>query len=511
MNLVSQEPAEASLTIKASNTDILVNRDILAQFIEHLGMCIENGIWTYNPSTKEMLDAPLDRVRKDLFDAIDALKIPLLRWPGGCFSDTYHWKDGIGSPRENRPRRKNRAWGGIRNILGPLGPMERNHFGTDEFLALCEKLGTKALINVNYGSGTPEEAAEWVKYIGAERAPIWGIANEIYGIWETGHAKTPEEYASRYLEFAKAMKAADPGIKLLAVGHNWNSAWNRAVLIGTKGYIDYLSIHLYFQTRSNPLKLISSNPIPRTEAMYYCEINSHLAYERLVQQTEADIDAIYGDAPDKCKIAFDEWNIWTTFKQIIRADAPSYNLMDGLWCALILNMLVRHAATIGMANYAQLVNVIGLILTYDDAIVLTPQYHVFKLYGDLLQEKLLHVDVKCDAVASKKFTSEFPAENAPVIDAMATISKDGNMISVFVVNKHFKESRRVTITFDENAGLKNSPTVSAWIMTHDDPFIANTLEKPNEIGLHELTIPAGTHMTIDMPAHSLVGIKMQVQ
>ena len=107
MNPVLQEPAEVSLTIKASNTDILVNRDILAQFIEHLGMCIENGIWTYKPSKKEMLDAPLDRVRKDLFDAIDALKIPLLRWPGGCFSDTYHWKDGIGMPREKRPTRKN--------------------------------------------------------------------------------------------------------------------------------------------------------------------------------------------------------------------------------------------------------------------------------------------------------------------------------------------------------------------------------------------------------------------
>ncbi|HME52135.1 MAG TPA: alpha-L-arabinofuranosidase C-terminal domain-containing protein [Candidatus Lokiarchaeia archaeon] len=509
MNTVPQGSADASLTIKGSDSDIIVKREILGQFIEHLGLCIENGIWTYDQSTKEMLEPPLDRVRKDLFDAIDALHVPLLRWPGGCFSDTYHWKDGIG-PREHRPKRKNRAWGGIKNIIGPLGPEERNHFGTDEFITLCEKLGTKAMINVNYGSGTPEEAAEWVQHVGGTRAPIWGIANEIYGWWETGHAKTPDDYARRYLEFVTPMKAADPTIKLLAVGHNWNSNWNRTVLAGIKGNVDYLSIHLYFQN-PNPLKLISKNPIPRTETMYYCEINSSRAYERLIEQTEADIDAVYVGATDKCKIAFDEWNIWTSFKQIVRADTPSYNLVDGLWCALIINLLIRHTARIGIANYAQLVNVIGLILTYDDVIVLTPQYHVFKLFGDLMQERLMQIAVTCDLVASKKFTNEFPAESAPTIDAAATISDDGNTIAVFVINKHFKESRRVTINFNENVDKRSLSNGTAWILTHDDPFAANTRENPQEIALQEFAIQASTPLTFDIPAHSLIGIRLQLQ
>ncbi|MBN2150025.1 MAG: hypothetical protein JW839_01135, partial [Candidatus Lokiarchaeota archaeon] len=398
-----------------------VDRKILGHFIEHLGRCIENGIWMYDETARPLLGkAPLERVPRDLLDAIKPLRVPVLRWPGGCFSDGYHWRDGVG-PREGRPARRNRAWGGIKNYKYKLGPRERNHFGTDEFLALCDELGCDAYINVNYGSGTPDEAAAWVAHARArsERARIWGIANEIWGYYETGFEPSPRSYAKRYLEFAGAMKAVDPGIKLVAVGWSGHPKWNRPLLEGIKGHVDYLSIHLYFGNKPSIPFLLSRKPLPATEEFYNTEVNSAAALEKLIESTIQDIDAAYGkDDPSLCKIAFDEWNVWSSMAQVYRADAPHYRLVEGVWTALVLNAFIRHADAVEIANFAQLVNAIGLILTYDDKVVLTPQYHAMRMYGDALQELALPASVDCtETITSKAFSRDFPAATSAVVDA----------------------------------------------------------------------------------------------
>ena len=185
---------------------------------------------------------------------IDALEVGMLRFPGGCFADCYHWRDGVGPP-ELRPTRENRHWGGV----------EMNHFGTDEFMALCRRLGCQPVLCVNFGENDEQEAAAWVEYcngpadspMGALRAANghpepygvdwWDIGNESFAEWEIGHCG-PQEYARRYLRFAKAMRAKDPSIRLIACGGDGNSLdqhWNRTVLPLIRGHVDVLGLHIY--------------------------------------------------------------------------------------------------------------------------------------------------------------------------------------------------------------------------------------------------------------------------
>jgi alpha-N-arabinofuranosidase len=515
MNDTIRELDGAHVILHQPERNVLVHRKILGHFIEHLGRCIENGIWMYEKTSMPLARTPgLERVRQDVLDAMMPLAIPILRWPGGCFSDTYHWKDGIG-PRDKRPSRKNIAWGGIKNFRHALGPLERNHFGIMEFLALCDALECEAYINVNYGSGTPEEAAAWVAHVRerSQKTTTWGIANEIYGMWEKGYEKDPERYATRYLQFARAMKAADPSIKLVSVGWNGHSTWNRKLLQRIKDDVDYLSIHLYFGNKPSLSFLLSDKPLPATDDFYNIEINSVATFEAVIEQAIADIDAVYGkDNPRKCKIAFDEWNIWASFGQAYRADIPYYRLVDGIWAALVINAFIRHAEKVEMANIAQLVNTIGLILTYDDKIVVTPQYLAMKMYSDALLDHLLPVTVHCnESITSRSYARDFPAATSPIIDVVATISRDSKAVSVFIVNKHFKEAHHVHLDFPGVRFVNHTGMARQTILTHEDPFAYNTRENPRCINLHEREVAIeGSSLDLDMPPHSASSIQFQI-
>ena len=256
----SGETIPATLTADLSEVLHPLPKTQYGHFIEHLGECIKGGIWAEGEKPEMFLGG----VRPELVEAIRAIHPALIRYPGGCFADGYHWQDGIG-PRASRPLRANRAWG----KLGPqAGPPEDNHFGTDEFLQLCAAVGAEPMLTVNVGSGTAQEAADWVEYAngsastrwGAEReknghaAPYgvkyWFIGNEIFGIYETGHLM-PEQYVKVFREYARAMRAVDPSIKLIAVGNHFSRSKaskmdiNRQVIEGTAGEIDYLSVHQY--------------------------------------------------------------------------------------------------------------------------------------------------------------------------------------------------------------------------------------------------------------------------
>ncbi len=474
--------------------------------MEHLGRCIENGIWMYKDSKRPLLnEPPLERVPKDLYDIMNALKPPIIRYPGGCFSDTYHWKDGIG-PREKRHKRRNTAWGGFKSILCNVGPKERNHFGTDEFLTLCEKLKSEMYLNVNFGSGTPEEASEWVEYANEDQSKkhgklragnghvkpygvkFWGIGNEIFGWWEKGYCRTSQKYAKKYLEFAKAMRKVDPTIKLVGVGCH-KSDWNRPFLELTKGYVDFLSVHIYLPIINPVFNILRRNPLPANEKTYYSMVNSAYLVEELIVNTENDIiSALGSNGLDDCKIALDEWNIWYHSSQIYRADRPPYLLRDGLWSACVINALIRHTASIGMANFAQMVNCIGMILTYDKLVVVNPHYHVFKMYGDAWQSRLLNAEIDCPFISSKRFGYNIPDLKRPVLDVAVTISDDGTNLALFCVNKHYKEPIEATIEFKRSSDLKINEKIETCELYHDDPFITNTKKTPNEIDLKNNTL-----------------------
>jgi len=507
-----------------------VQKLLLGHFIEHLGRCIENGIWMYKETKRPLLkEFPLERIPSDLFQVMNALSPPIIRWPGGSFSDTYHWKDGIG-PRAKRPKRRNRAWGGpIKSFFCNLGPNERNHFGTDEFLALCEKLNAEAYININFGSGTVQEAADWVEYTntkeatnwGAIRAEnghkepynvkYWGIANEIYGWHEVGYCKTAQKYAKRYIEFAKAMRRIDPNIKLVGVGCH-KSDWNRTFLEMTKGYVDYLSVHIYLPIINPILNVIRRNPLPANEKVYYSIVNSAYNVEELIADTEQDIISVLGiNGLDSCKIALDEWNIWYHLSQIYRADKPPYVLRDGIWSACVINALIRNAHSVGMANFAQMVNCIGMILTYDHIIVKNPHYYVFKMYGDAWQPNLLKTEVKSPLISSKKFGYNIPARKKPVLDIEAAISDAGDSISIFCVNKHFKEPIIAEIHFVGDENLKLASKVEISELHHDNPFITNTKKIPNNINLINRTVNDGKNPYIyELPPHSVTTLQFRL-
>ncbi|MHA1733142.1 MAG: alpha-L-arabinofuranosidase C-terminal domain-containing protein [Promethearchaeota archaeon] len=479
------------------------SRLVLGHFIEHLGRCIENGLWMYKDSPRPLLGkAPLERVPLDLFQAVKALRPPVVRWPGGCFADTYHWEDGVG-PRGERPTRKNRAWGGIKSFHVRAGPRERNHFGTDEFVAFCRRLGAEPYINVNFGTGTPREAADWVEYCngpaesgrGAERAAnghpepygvkFWGIGNEVFGWWEKGHCKTGDEYGRKYLKFAQAMRAVDPSIKLLAVGSH-DSNWNRSLLGVAKGYADFLTVHEYLPTIGLLGNIFGRKPLPETSEVYYSILNSAALVGNLVERAAADIRATVPGGTERCKVAVDEWGIWYHYSQVYRADKPHFVLRDALWGACVLNGFIRRSGVVGMANYAQLVNCIGIILTYQSGVVKTPHYLVFRAFGEAWpgeDASSVPLEVEAPPIASRPFGKTIPALEGALVDASALVSNDGRTLTVYCVNKSYSEHARVELDLGEFEGAGQ---VKALLVSHDSPFATNTREDPGNLNLREL-------------------------
>lgn len=496
-------------TINISTEKVIceINPFIYGHFIEHLGRCIEDGIWSYR---KTKIPFVFGRVREDVFWAIKELKPPILRWPGGCFSDTYHWKDGIGEPK-NRPLRINRAWG----LLGPkIGPLERNHFGTDEFLKLCEGVGAEPYININFGSGTPKEAIEWVSYVNSSplsrwgrlrkkngrREPYnvkyWGIGNEIFGFWEVGYCKSGKDYGNKYLKFYNEMKKADRNIKVVAVGTDKNiPEWNKSLLNTIGDKLDFLSLHIYVPSL-NPLQMLFIRKSPENEKTYYAIVSASKFIESEIEWFWNSIKDISTDI----KIAFDEWNVWWNFHDIYRAE--NYSIQEGIFTATVLNLFQKMCDKIGIVNFAQLVNTLGLIITKGDKLYLTPSYLVFKLYRNFAKEILVKTDVKCETYSTKRFGNIPPLNSVPYLDCSATKSKDGDMLSLIVTNRH--------ITFEIEAGINLSgfnpkKEISVNEIKSNSPFAKNTFHNCERIKIESKKIK-GNVLKYKFPPHSITNL-----
>ena len=433
----STKPARIKIDTERVIGDI--DPKLYGNFVEHLGRCVEGGVFQEG---SKLSDA--SGYRKDVFEGAKNLKIGLLRWPGGNFSSNYHWKDGVG-PRDKRPPRLEMAWGTV----------ESNRFGTHEFLDYAEKLGTEPYVCANLGTGSWEEAQQWVEYCNSAedtemtrlrkqngrqqpwKVTYWGLGNEMDGPWQMGH-RSAEDYGKFALEAAKLMKWTDPNVKLIAAGSSnygagsdW-TGWNRTVLDYLRRHADYLSLHLYVGNAANnyPEFLASS-----------VELNDR------IKTAEGTIRNVLSSEPAdrKIYIAWDEWNVWYRARgskeRGRRILEERYNLEDALVVATFLNAFVNNAHIVKIANMAQLVNVIAPMFTNDEGMFLQTIYYPLQMFANYSKGKALDLFVDSPTYSSKRFG------DVRYIDTSAAY--DNGALVLNVVNRHQTEPITIEIEAED--------------------------------------------------------------
>ncbi|HZG77805.1 MAG TPA: alpha-L-arabinofuranosidase C-terminal domain-containing protein, partial [Paenibacillus sp.] len=381
---------KSTVVIKPNRTLGAISPYIYGQYFEHLEDCIYPSVWDdRSPHADE------SGLRKDVIRAAAELAAPVVRWPGGCFADLYHWEDGIG-PGEERPVRRNWHWGGL----------ESNRFGTDEFLRWCELTGADPYVNFNLGTGTLDEALRWMDYcIGTEptkdalqRAAngrekpydvkLWGIGNETWGPWEAGQMDA-EAYAKRLANWCEFVRKAQPDAGILAVGSEdaGDPEWDRAVLETAGKYIDYLTLHTY------------ACSIDRSSGEEYYPVVFTADYMASRMRKMRDVILAAAERTGRpIRISVDEWNI----RHYVKDEATSgYKLFrrsprtmqDAVFVAGVLNAMVRLSPHVGMANYVFLVNGNGVMNVDGERVVRTPLYHVFRQYALWMRGEAVEVAV----------------------------------------------------------------------------------------------------------------------
>jgi alpha-L-arabinofuranosidase len=473
-----------------------IDPNVYGNFIEHLGRCIYGGVYEEG---SPLSDA--NGFRKDVMEATRKLHVKQLRWPGGNFGSGYHWQDGIG-PKDQRPARYNLAW---------FEP-ESNRFGTDEFIAYCRLLHTEPYICVNIGSGTLDEANNWLEYCNREggtyysdlrkknghaepyHVKYWGVGNEVYGDWQIGHLNATD-YAKKGLEFAKVLKWQDPSIKLVACGSG-NPDWDRTVLESMGPWVDYLSEHHY--TVIEDLK------------DYYEIMGSTAQLDQLLRtssQVAEDVSARLGK-PAPIAIALDEWNIISSWADGPKRDEMhkfeyNQNLRDALWVGLALNLIQRHCRTVRMANLAQLVNVLAPMYASPQGLLLKTIYYPLELYANRAGNVVLEV-----ANDSSRFeTQRFGAQ--PYLDVSATWSEDDRTLRLSVVNRHQDSDVNAGI---ELAGFRAQPGGRGFVINGPSVEAQNTFENPHVVTTQEVKFSAsGTSFDYRFPAHSITWLEMATQ
>ncbi len=477
----------------------LVDRRVFGSFIEHLGRCIYGGV--YEPGSK-LSDE--NGFRRDVLAAARALRIPLLRWPGGNFVSGYHWTDGIGPP-EKRPRRGELAW----------HAEESNLFGTDEFIRYCRALGAEPYICVNMGSGTMDEAQAWVEYCNGTgnthwanfrrangsdepyNVKLWGLGNELYGSWQIG-STSAEDYVKKARQFAAVMRLTDPAIELVSCGQWGWTDWDRIVLDGLAQFVRYHSIHIY--TGSDDYYTNVLEPHKADQALRICE--SLIERTRLGQKIEHPIG-----------IAYDEWNVWyrTRRSQELRNRGleEQYDLSDALAVATFLNIFIRHCRSVTLANYAQMVNVIAPIFTRPDGIFLQTVYHPLRLYAEHVQSVALDAFVESPGLDVSNIAPGI-AELGPFqsLDAAATCDSDARNVWISVVNRQRDQAVKTTIDL-QGAAFEGPLTV--YEVHAPDVSATNSFEQPELVGVRERQVEsAGSSLAYSFPAHSLTIIRGQL-
>lgn len=427
-----------------------INKEIYGHFSEHLGRCIYNGIYVGEeseiPNTKGM--------RNDLLAALKEIKIPVLRWPGGCFADEYHWMDGIG-PKETRKKMINTHWGGV---------VEDNSFGTHEFLELCELLGCEPYINGNMGSGSVREMSEWVEYMtfngvspmadkrqqNGRKAPwkvkYFGVGNES---WGCGGNMTPEAYANSYRRYQTYLRNYDSHNKLYKICCGPNSddyTWTKEVLEtcfkGTveeaHGMMDGLSLHYYTVPGENWSH--KGSAVAFTEEEWYTTLRKTLYMEELITKHSHIMDQY--DPEQKIGLVVDEWGCWFDVEE---GTNPGFlyqqnTMRDALVAGINLNIFNKHCKRVKMASIAQMVNVLQAVaLTEGEKLVLTPTYYVFDLYKHHQEGTLVHSYLKSDFIGDTK---------VPNLHESVSINEEG-VVHITLNNLSISQSYEIEAIFTD--------------------------------------------------------------
>ncbi|MGC4232414.1 MAG: alpha-L-arabinofuranosidase C-terminal domain-containing protein [Niabella sp.] len=460
----------------ALNTDeakTVISKHIYGHFAEHLGRCIYDGFWV-----DENLDVKKQgRIRLDVVEALKRIRVPNLRWPGGCFADEYHWRDGIGKPSE-RPRMVNTNWGGV---------SEDNSFGTHEFLELCELLNTEPYVAGNVGSGTVEEMAKWVEYLNSPaqstmtelrkengrekpwKVTYWGVGNES---WGCGGNMTPAYYADLYKRYATyARNYPGAPLKKIASGanagdYNWTETLMKNI---PRNQMWGVTLHYYTLPTGN-WSGSKGSATQFDEKEYFNTMKNCLHMEELVQKHSAIMDKY--DKEKRVALVVDEWGIWTDVEP---GTNPGFlyqqnSMRDALIAGTTLNIFNNHADRVRMANLAQTVNVLqSIVLTKGKEMLLTPTYYVFELYMNHMDARLI------------PFTFTTPDyvngdRKIPAVNASASLDSNGKLHITFV---NVDAGKDITVKASVNG--KKYKTVNGRILTSKSFTDINTFENKTKV------------------------------
>lgn len=480
---------------------------IFGQYLEHVqpeDACIYGAVLDEG---SPLADAT--GLRRDVIAACRELAVPVVRWPGGCFADIYHWEDGIG-PRDQRPARRNWHWGGL----------ESNRFGTDEFLAWCERIDTAPYLNLNLGTGTLDEAVRWLDYCnGSEptadvqrrrangrQAPwdvrLWGVGNEQWGAWEAGHMDAAT-YAARIRNWIPFLRKLDPAARFLGIGSRAanDPEWDLHVLHECGHLLDYLTLHVY------GYNVVADAEDYDAVVTFPCYVEERI--RRLEHLIAAAADAY--DLPRLPRIAIDEWNVRHLVapapgeRPVLRRRSPRM-LRDAIAAAGVFHAMIRHAPSVGMANYVFLVNGNGVLLVEPDGIVKTPLFHAFRLYRQLLGD--IALDVRSDvprfltAVRTDE-PGQSETSEVPAIDVVATWESAASRLALAIVNRHQTDPAEIAIRLD---GISAAPVAEIDQLTHADPMAINDGAAPDRV--HPRTWRQDWTGTVQVPPHSITLVRL---
>ncbi len=462
---------QTTIEVNAKVAKYTINRNIYGHFAEHLGHCIYGGFYVGETSSIPNTNG----VRNDIIEALKKLKIPNLRWPGGCFADTYHWKDGIG-PKNKRPTMVNKWWGGV---------TEDNSFGTHDFLNMCELLGAEPYLSGNVGSGTVQELADWVQYTNFNgkspmsdlrkqngkdtpwKVKFWGIGNEA---WGCGGNMKPEYYANEYRKYATFISDWENsgGLMRIASGasdadYNWTETLMKNIPLNMLGGV---AMHHYSVIEWNK----KGDAVDFTEPQYFATMTEALKMDSLVTNHAAIMDKY--DPKQKIALVVDEWGGWY---DVEKATNPGFlyqqnTIRDAMIAGVTLNIFNNHADRVRMANLAQCVNVLqAVILTNKEKMILTPTYHVMEMYN-------VHQDATLMPLTIKGNDYILDGKKLPAVSASASKDKMGVM-HVSLVNIDPLHPQKITLNID---GEKFT-TASGKILTSNKLQDYNSFTEPDKI------------------------------
>ena len=489
------------LVIHADQPGAEISRNIYGQFSEHLGHCIYGGIWVGE-------DSPIPNtrgIRNDVVAALKKIQVPVLRWPGGCFADEYHWMDGIGTPT-NRPSMINTTWGGV---------TENNHFGTHEFLDFCDQIGAAPYVSGNLGSGTVQEMMEWVEYMTSDadsplanlrrqngreqpwKIPYFAVGNES---WGCGGNMTPEYYADNFRRYNTFIKnyGGDKIYRIACGASDSNYHWTE-VLMKNVGYqMNGLSLHYYTLPTGNWSHKGSATEF--NEAEWFNTLQRALFMDEFVTKHSAIMDKY--DPQKRVGLIVDEWGAWYDVEP---GSNPGFlyqqnTLRDALVAGVTLNIFNHHADRVKMANIAQMINVLqAMILTDNEKMTVTPSYWVFEM-------DTVHHDATLLPSELQSVDYPFGDKKIPAVSASASRDKTGR-IHVTLCNLNPNQSIEVPCELQGARAQK----LSGRVLTAPEMNAHNTFDqpdnvKPTEFNAFKLT---DNGFVTTLPAKSVVVLEVE--